>query len=337
MNKEVMARRLNAGGRSTDKIAVIKVGWSDDYQGGPVEAAHKHVKKHKDGHEKFNFLPGPDGRFYVYAPPVSGYQVAPKPRRSDGWLIFQVAKSPSRPGLYLTGWYEGANFEGGYVPRPEYNSKRPSLPLDDLGETFFYTLSADTAVQVFPNETPFIFPGDHMKRSPIYYLRGNGKKEAWCEELVTKLLTIRRDVGNRTVQRAPLSSSSGGGICADPERRKEVEEAAIKAVCAHFPKSQFEIHDRQMEKCGFDLLVRSKADARDELHVEVKGTQNKSAHFLMSHREYAYMLGNPRHWRLAMVTDALGKVPNVEIMGANEAQARFFWKEFTWHATARKA
>lgn len=42
------------------KIAVIKTGWSDDFKGSPVQANHKHVKKFKDGHEKFNFLAGPD-------------------------------------------------------------------------------------------------------------------------------------------------------------------------------------------------------------------------------------------------------------------------------------
>lgn len=318
------------------KIAVIKTGWSEDYAGSPVEAAHEHVRKFNDGHEKYNFLPGPDGRYYAYTPPVGGFMVAPKPKDPDGWLVFSVAKAPKRPGLYLTGWYEDATFEGDYTPRPEYRQRPPSLPLDDQGEAFSYTLSSETAVRINPDEMPFVFPGDHMKRSPIYYLSGNGPKAAWCKELAEELLEIRRK--HRDGVRSAKGSVRGslkGGICADAERRKEVEEAAIAFVKAHYPKSRFEIDDRQMAKCGFDLLVRQKADLRRELHVEVKGTQNASPHFLMSHREYAYMLANPRHWRLAMVTDALTTKPRLEIMGGEAVQARFFWKVFTWHATAK--
>lgn len=318
------------------KIAVIKTGWSDDFMGSPVEAAHKHVRTFKDGHEKYNFMPGPDGRFYAYTPPVSGFEVAPQPKELEGWLVFSVAKAPGRPGLYLTGWYEDAAFEGDYTPRPEYLSDRSTLPLDDHDGEFSYTLSADNAVQIDPNLQPFVFPGDHMKRSPIYYLRGNGAKAGWCQELAEKLLAIRRDNGKKNRARKGAVSGSGrGGICSDPEKRKEVEEAAITAVKAHFPESKFEIDDLQTAKCGFDLLVRSKGKPREELHIEVKGTQNASAHFLMSHREYAYMLANARHWRLAMVIDALSDKLRLEIMNAKEVQARFFWKEFTWHATAK--
>jgi len=319
-----------------NRIAVIKTGWSDDFRGSPVEAAHKHVRTFKDGHEKYNFLPGPDGRFYAYTPPVGGFEVAPKPKKLEGWLVFSVAKAPRRPGLYLTGWYEQATFAGDYIPRPEYLSNKSTLPLDDHDGEFSYTLSADNAVQIDPDTKAFVFPGDHMKRSPIYYLRGNGAKAEWCEELAEKLLAIRRahGKGNRS-EKGGLPGSGRGGICSDPEKRKEVEEAAIAAVRAHFPEGKFDIDDRQMAKCGFDLLVRAKANPRQELHIEVKGTQNASPHFLMSHREYAYMLANTRHWRLAMVTDALSKKRRLEIMDAREAQARFFWKEFTWHATAK--
>ena len=334
MSSERVRSPRRSGG-SIDRIAVIKVGWSEDYQGGPVEAAHKHVKQHKDGHEKYNFLPGPDGRFYAYAPPVSGYEVAPRPERLDGWLVFSVAKHPRRSGLYLTGWYEAASFAGEYLPRPEYDTSAATLPLDDAGEWFSYTVSADKAVQIYPDETPFVFRGDHMKRSPVYYLRGNGAKAEWCKKLINQLLTIRRSLGDNAGSRGWPRPAGGAGVCADPKLRKEVEVAAVKAVRAHFPDRKFEIDDRQNEKCGFDLLVRSRINARHELHVEVKGTQNTAPHFLMSRSEYAYMLANPQKWRLAMVTQALSKKPLVEIMDVKQAKARFFWNEFSWHATAR--
>lgn len=317
-----------------DKIAVIKTGWSDDFKGSPVEADHKHVKKFKDGHEKFNFLPGPDQRFYAYTPPVGSAEVAPKPKDRDGWLVFAVAKRPKRPGLYLTGWYENATFAGEYVDRIEY--RRGKFPLDDGGLRFSFTVSSDAAVQIDPDETPFVFPGDHMKRSPVYYLRGNGGKEPWCEGLARKLLAIRN--AYRPSHRLVLRTKTGGGrggICADPERRKQVEDAAIARVMAQYPKPTYQVVDRQKDNCGFDLLVRPARGPKAELHIEVKGTQNSEPHFLMSRREYAYMAANPRHWRLAMVTKALSGEPELEVMNASEARQRFFWEEFAWHATSR--
>lgn len=319
----------------TQKIAIIKTGWSDDFAGSPVEAAHAHVRKFKDGHEKYNFLPGRDGRFYGYTPPVSGFMVAPKPKELEGWLVFALAKSPKRPGLYLAGWYEDATFEGDYIERPEYALKPPGLPLDDQGIKFSYTLSSASAVRIDPAQMPFVFSGDYMKRSSIFYLRGNNPKEAWREDIARKLLAIRRRYQRGALQPKPPIGRTGGGICADPERRKEVEGAAIKRVKAHYPEHKFEIDDRQAAKCGFDLLVRPKSSPGDELHIEVKGTQNASPHFLMSHSEYAYMLANPTRWRLAMVTNALAKVPDLKIMDSQEAQSRFFWREFTWHAMAK--
>lgn len=317
------------------RIAVIKTGWSDDFKGSPVEADHKHVKRFKDGHEKFNFLPAPDGRFYAYTPPVGGAEVAPQPKEKDDWLVFSVAKRPKRPGLYLTGWYENATFAGSYVDRIEYNDGGV-FPLDDHDGNFSFTLSSDDAVQIDPDETPFVFPGDHMKRSPIYYLRGNGKKQPWCEDLAKDLLRIRKS--HQFTQSNVLRTKVGGGrggICADPERRRQVEEAAIAKLLAEYPQPAYEVVDRQKDNCGFDLLVRPARNPKAELHIEVKGTQNSKPHFLMSRREYAYMLANPRHWRLAMVTNALSEKPKLEIWNASEARQRFFWEEFTWHATSR--
>ena len=318
-----------------DKVAVIKTGWSDDYKGSPVEADHQYVKDVKDGHEKFNFLPGPDGRFYAYTPPLGDKWAAPKPKDRDGWLVFAVAKRPKRPGLYLTGWYENATFAGEYLDKIEY-SRDKGFPLDDQGTRFSYTLSSSAAVQIDPDETPHIFPGDYMKRSPVYYLRGNGDKQSWREDLAKKLLAIRK--AYRAPDSLVLRTKTGGGrggICADPERRKQVEEAAIAMVKAHYKKPTYEIDDRQKDNCGFDLLVRPARNPKAELHIEVKGTQNSEPHFLMSRREYAYMLANPNRWRLAMVTKALSVTPELKVMDASEARQHFFWEEFAWHATSK--
>jgi hypothetical protein len=317
-----------------DRIAVIKTGWSDDFMGSPVEADHQHVREFKDGSEKFNFLPGPDGRFYAYTPPLGEKMVPPKPKELEGWLVFSVAKKPKQKGLLLTGWYEDAVFTGAFVNRPEYDSARPSLPFDESGEAYHYILSAPKAVRIDPRVEKHVFGGDHMKRASIFYLRGNGEKKRWCSDLARRLLEIRRrrneGIGS---DQSPIAGDQGG-ICADAKRRKEVERAAVECVKAHYSEGHYETEDFQDRKCGYDLLVRSKKSG-EELHVEVKGTQNTEPHFLMSRKEYAYMQAYPRCWRLAMVTEALSQSPKLKIMDANEAQARFSWSEFSWHATTK--
>lgn len=318
------------------KIAVIKTGWSD-FVGGAVEGAHSHIQSFQDGHERYNFRPDEDGRFYAYTPPLGASSAAPKPKQLDGWLVFSVARSPARGGLYVTGWYEDATFEGSYVTRPEYGRRRPSLPHADSGEPYAYTLSAPRAVQIDPLTSPHTVPGDHMKRAPIYYLRGNGTSGEWREQLALKLLQLRQR-WNKGVERSrvPISRAGSGGVCSDAERRREVEQAAIAAVKGYYSERGFEIVNRQSDNCGFDLLVRQKSGSRAEFHVEVKGTQNASPQFLMSHNEYAYMEANPRTWRLAMVTSALSRTPKVQVMEAKDARAQFTWREFTWQATASR-
>jgi hypothetical protein len=316
------------------KIAIIKTGWSDDFRGSPVEADHRYVREFGDGSEKYNFLPGPDRRFYAYTPPMGKKIAAPKPKEPKGWLVFSVSKKPRERGLYLTGWYEGATFVGRFAARPEYDFARPTLPLDDNDEPYSYVLSAPKAVHLDSRVNKHVFAGDHMRRASIVYLRGNGPKESWRERLAQRLLEIRRrwNEGEFRDQSAVIGGQTG--ICADAKRRKEVEDAAVALVKAHYPKTRYEIIDRQSAKCGFDLLVRAKRSEK-ELHIEVKGTQNSAPHFLMSHKEYAYMLATPRRWRLAMVTEALSKSPNLFIMDAKKAKTRFSWKEFTWHAVGK--
>jgi Domain of unknown function (DUF3883) len=300
--------------------------------GSPVEAAHRHVRDFNDGSEKYNFLPGPDGRFYAYTPPLGKTVAAPKPKVLEGWLVFSVAKQLGENGLLLTGWYEDATFAGGFIKRPEYGAAKQTLPLDENNEPYYYTFSAPRAVHVDPRVNRYIFSGDHMRRAPIFYLKGNGLQDRWRNDLARRLLKIRQrwnEVGMNG--QSPIAGGGRGGICADSKRRKEVEEAAVALVKAKYPEPRYIVMDRQLEKCGFDLLVRTKKSGM-ELHIEVKGTQNTAPHFLMSHKEYAYMRASPRRWRLAMVTDALSKAPKLELMDAKEAETRFSWKEFTWHA-----
>lgn len=320
-----------------ERIAVIKTGWSDDFQGAEVEGDHRYVRENGYGHEKFNFRRTPDGTFCIYTPPLRE-ETPPNPKHKAGWLVFHLAKRPKRSGLYLVGWYEDAEFLNRYQPRPEYKQRPSRLELDNGGQPYSYIIAAPKAVQLNSLDTPHIFRGDKMKRAPVFYLRGGDKSEGWRDHLAEKLLAIRSQNKKRGEEEMPVGAtgnSKGGGVSADPVRRKEVEETAIAMVKAHYPASKYEVTDKQRDNCGYDILVRHRTNRKAEMHIEVKGTQLTQPHFLMSKNEHAYMLGHPEQWRLAMVTDALSDKPKLKLYKADQAKADFNWDVFSWHATAK--
>lgn len=174
------------------RIAVFKTGWCDFYNGDVVKGDHKYIRSHREGHERYNFKPAPDGSYYGYTPPISD-KYPPSPKDKDGWLIFVLAKKPRESGLYLVGWYENASFSSSYTPRPEYCEKPPALERDADGNEFLYIVSAPTATLICPGARRLCFDGSRMRRSPVYYLRGNGAKNSWRETLARSLLKAKAE------------------------------------------------------------------------------------------------------------------------------------------------
>lgn len=314
-----------------ERIAIIKTGWCDEYLGELAQGDHSNIEEYEESHERYNFKPGPDGRFYAYTPPIGEFEAAPAPKNPNGWLVFAVAKRPGESGIFLVGWYENARFMGEYVPRPEYNETPPGLEKDTLGGDFSYTLTAPTAQIVPANQRHFSFPGTRTKRAPIYYLAGNGDDDRWRDDLARDLLAER----DRILANEPVPADTNtrqGGICGDATRRKEVEEAAVAAVIAELGDDYTHV-DRQNDKCGFDILFIEKSTGV-ERHIEIKGTQNPIGHFFLSRNEDEKGQVDPL-WELALVTDALTN-PTVEIMSYEEAERAFDWQVVCWHATRKK-
>ena len=59
-----------------ERIALVKTGWSDEYQGGQVLGRYAHIEQFDEAHERFNFRHAADGRYYGYLPPI-GKQLRP--------------------------------------------------------------------------------------------------------------------------------------------------------------------------------------------------------------------------------------------------------------------
>jgi hypothetical protein len=304
------------------QIALVKTGWSDHYEGGPVVGRHAHVQEFSEAHERFNFLQH-EGRFYGYLPPIGRNERPPQPKDNKGWLLLFVSARNGSGPLTVVGWYEDATFHNDYLPRPEY-SESGDFELDVHGSKYGYCISAPSAHLIPTAERTRTVSGDHFKRTPVLYVRGNGKDELWRENLAQLAESI-----------VSTGTKSGTGVprlsFPDPALRKKVEEAAIDAAKSLLRKS-YRVTDRQKDNCGYDLLAKHRK-TNEELHVEVKGTSGEAMHFYMSRNEYRYM-PSPQ-WRLIMVCDALG-VAKAELLTAAEVRKIFSLEVFAWEATVKK-
>lgn len=304
-----------------ERIAFVKIGWSDDYQGGPVLGRFAHVREYKDAHERFNFLQHADGRYYGCLPPIGPKKRPPQPRMKDDWLLVFVSARNGNGPLTVVGWYKGATFHEEYIQRPEY-SDADEFEFDVHGDKYSYCINAGSAHLVPTASRTRTVSGDHLKRSPVLYVRGNAKADAWRRELAHFAETL---VAEQIApeQRPPRLSFS------DPRQRKLVEEAAIKAAKGFLGK-EYHVKDRQKDNRGYDLLARHRETGK-ELHVEVKGTGGEIMHFYMTRNEYRYM--QSPQWRLIIVCDALGSAQTT-MLDAAEVKRKFSIDPFAWEAVA---
>ena len=305
------------------QIALVKTGWSDEYQGEPVLGRYAHITEFDEAHERFNFQKTSNGRFYGYLPPIGQKERPPQPKIQDGWLLIFVSARNGNGPLTVVGWYEDATLHSEYTDRPEYNTE-PDFDTDVHGEKFGYCISADIAHLIPVGSRTQKISGDHFRKSPVLYLRGNGKNESWRQELATLAEELVANPPSDTDSAPPRITFP------DPEHRKKVELAAINAAIKYLSKENT-VTDRQKHHCGYDLLARHR-ETGEELHVEVKGTSNEIMHFYMTRGEYHHM-PTPQ-WRMIMVTHALAK-PKLTLLSYKEVMKVFDLKPFAWEATAR--
>lgn len=269
-----------------DRIAFVKTGWATSYEGEEVVGRHAHIGEYNEAHERFNFKRAPDSRFYAYIPPMGRHESAPSPQDTSGWLLISVAARNGNGPLTVVGWYENAVFERAYLDRPEYGVG--DFEMDIHGNPYSYCFSADSATLIPLQLRQTVVSGDHFKRSPIIYARGNGRNEAWRQEFAELAESIVELALSIAETKAPTFNFP------DAEHRKRVERAAIQEAERVF-NAEYRVTDRQKDNCGYDLLLVHRKTG-EELHLEVKGTSTQVMHFYMTRNEQKY-LGNPR-WRL---------------------------------------
>ncbi len=248
------------------RIAFVKTGWSDLYDGEEVKGKFANLQRGHQGHEKFNFRWRPGGTYCATIPAI-GKSHSPKPVHKDDWLLIFISADEGTGPLKVVGWYKNARFEDGWIPRPEYKST-PHFEKDDRGMQYEYCVSATRAHLIPVGERPRISIGDHMKRSPILYVRGNNKLEPWRKRLakVGQGLAERFESSKPAKTEAPaIQRSNGRPWYATKEHKDAVDRAAIKYVMRQL-KTKYYIQDRQRDRCGYDLLAIDKVSSI-QLHV----------------------------------------------------------------------
>ena len=305
-----------------DKIMYAKTGWSDLYKGGAVFGRHDYISEFEEAHEKFNFLEGPEAKFYGYIPPIGKEFRPPKPKDAFGWLVVFVAAQNGHGPLTVIGWYELATFELEYKSRPEYGTG-VDFETDINGEDYVYCVFAKKATLIPTGQRTFIISGKHFRRAPIVYVKGQGKNEPWREELAKYAEQI---VSNTRLEPSESGLPSVG--FPDYDHRKKVETASVSAVSKYLLKNGYRVTDRQKENCGYDLLAIGKKSPQ-ELHVEVKGTSTGIPNFFITRNEMNYMTN--AKWRLAIVTEALTK-PKIRLLTEKVVRKSFVFDPLAWCA-----
>lgn len=130
------------------------------------------------------------------------------------------------------------------------------------------------------------------------------------------------------VDRISVNVSSGG--FADPETRREIEEAAVCHVMKTLESDGFIVEDRQRDNCGYDLRVYR---GHEEFFYEVKGTDANVARFFISRNERKCSESN-ENWRLAIVTSAR-RAPKLEIRSPSEMNNDFEFDCLAWECTLK--
>ena len=308
-----------------ERIAFVKTGWSDEYSGGPVVGRHAHISEFEEAHERFNFLKAPNQQFYAYLPPIGRNFRPPQPQETNDWLVIFVSARNGNGPLTVVGWYEHATFEREYQERPEYESGQ-DFETDVDGNNYIFCVSANSAQLISEENRSIVVSGDHFKRTPIIYARGNGQDDEWRQELA---ILAEEIVGNTelriTTNSRPIFNFP------NQEHRNAVEKASIEKAIEYLEGKKYKITDRQKDNCGYDLLAKRKR-IPSELHVEVKGTSVKEKRFFMSRNERQYM-PNPK-WRLLVVTNALDK-PKVSVLTASEVEEMFQFNALSWEAVLK--
>ncbi|TYB83651.1 DUF3883 domain-containing protein [Oceaniovalibus sp. ACAM 378] len=331
------------------KICFVKTAWSEDYQGQDVFGRHEHIKKYRDGHERYNFKLGPDGRFYGYIPPHK------TPDDAKGWLVIFVAASTNDNGrtfgpLFPVGWFEDAEFVT-ENERPEYITDK-YFPACLDGTKYLYSVVSERAFLIPSGLRELPLPKQHGRKLGMaskIEVRSSGPKtrsEKWridyadyAEDLIKRLHP------NDSASKVPVSQTAieASAIAEDPtnrgyatsEHRRAVEKAAEEFARKTF-QADFHIKDVTKENLGYDFHLRQRTGPR-EIFLEIKGTSGVKPMFYLTRNELKCLVANRSRFHLFLVTSALSSDLKGELFTSSPVEDCFALEPLNYQATPKEA
>tara|TARA_R110000796_G_scaffold244797_1_gene368147 strand:+ start:2492 stop:3514 length:1023 start_codon:yes stop_codon:yes gene_type:complete len=330
------------------KICFVKTAWSEEYQGENVYGRHGYIERHGDGSERYNFKPGPDGKYFGYIPPHK------TPKDAEGWLVIIVAASTSNNGrtfgpLNPVGWYENARFVEDQQ-RPEYKIDS-SFPKSLEGDPYIYNMVSDQAF-IIPTELRNLpLPKEHGRKLGMasrVEVKSNDPKtqlDQWridyTKYAIDLLSQLRPDEGFEVL--GPGEKAVAGNFFAEAptnhgyassEHRRTVELAAEKFAKHRFQK-HFYIKDVTKDNLGYDFHLNEKNGSRQIL-LEIKGTSGSRPMFYLTRNELKCLRKNVSDFHLFLVTNTLSKAPLGHLFTASEIEDRFDLEPLSYQAIPKK-
>jgi hypothetical protein len=301
-------------------IIVFHTAWMDEYDddGASLSAGgFKFAAKHGYGHEAFNFR-NIGGFCYGYVPPTGDlhfenhFNVPRGTSQLEGVTVVWTAPHPEQGGRAVVGvWRDATVYREGQDPLPEVARHRRIR-----NETAGYraTAAAENCVLLPPPARPIFFAARQKRdgeswpgEKAVFYPKPGSAALQRLNAIIKEIGSGLSGSGQSQSGRTKKKRSSWQ---ADIEKRQRVEKAAIEAVGSQLEAAHFAVESVEKDNLGYDLL----ATRGDEiLYVEVKGRSGSDATADLSVNEFDCLTRYARerdpkgHYRVAIVTDALGK------------------------------
>lgn len=315
----------NGSDLSAQPMLLLHGIWMGQYNGPEAKiyaAGFKWPAEHGWGAEMFNFrpvsgkcyghveiMPRKIGRRTIYPQlHIEKLGATKTAEAATGVLVVWTAPDPRRPGRTVVGWYNNATvFRSAQEPKGKLTGERT---YQDTVCSFRVSANASDCVPIRPEQRSLTIPprrkGDHgvPGQFTAYYPAESGSQGRRIERQIRDFISSH---ASSAVQPAPKGKA--GRRQSDPERRQEIEDAAVNFVWQHFEQELgYKLSDHQRANHGYDL----KASRGDEvLCIEVKGRSGTDIVADFTPNEYKAIADAERGkftkgaYRVCIVTEAL--------------------------------
>ena len=272
------------------------IGWMDDYEGTAlIVGGGAYVDEHKEGFEMCNFLPY-RGKVYGYVRPSRGGQIKIERLGADtddlsvsNVTVIWTAKRP-QVGTVVIGWYKDAT-----VHR-QFRKFRSFFPQKKKHHIGGYRIEAlENNAELLPIDERTL---DVPKARDVE--GGMGQSNIWYADK-PNLKPFLKDV-ERLIQGKKGSPKRKQPHKTDPEKKAQVEKAAINTTTRHFENISYTVKSVEKDNVGWDLEATS---GKTKLLIEVKGLSGEVLSVGLTPNEYRYLDKKKDNYRLCIVSTAL--------------------------------